>query len=173
MEEKHIDIEGEAVLSDIMRNVFWESAKKLWLIILLAVFMTPYMLFALFSGGFSKGVSAVLDVRMIFPFLPFLIILFSLYSVYSISKKSLALTKGKIQYSFGEDTYKVRAFIGNSELKWEGLQEIRETAKDFLFIQQKPRFVVIPKRWFQNEPQIVQFKELVRRKLGDKAKLKS
>lgn len=169
MEKHTVDIDVLLEYKDFLRNIFWQTFKKTWFIFLLALLLTPLFFYGVFAmiltGKFSAGI--------FLPSLPFIAVLMNLYGVRSSAKKSFENLKGKIQWSFSDEGFKTFTAVGTSENNWEGLEEIKETNNDFLLFIQKPIFIIIPKRCFQNESDILEFKQIVERNLGSKAKLKN
>jgi hypothetical protein len=108
----------------------------------------------------------------IIPLLPLLVVLMNQWSVYSSAKKSMASVKGKTLWIFSEDDFEVLTPVARNESDWESLEKIEEKSKAFLLYPQQNVFLLIPKRFFESEAQIQEFRELVREKLGSKAKLK-
>lgn len=168
MQEKKIEITVSLTFQDILRNIFWQTFKKVWFIFLLALAFTPFF----FVGVYSLIIAGKFGALIIMPAVPLFIVLIILFSIYSSAKKSFKSIKGDIKWVFTENGYETVTPIGTSQSNWEGLEEIKETTQDFLLYPQKPIFIVIPKRSFQNEIQMSEFKELVQENLGEKAKLK-
>ena len=168
-EQQSIEIEGNLEFNDLFRNVFWQTFKKLWFIFFLALILTPMGVF----GIYLSIANSKFNPLIIMPFLPFLAVILSVYGVYSGAKKAFDSTKGKLQYSFSENGYDIFSPVGKSELGWASLEEIQEKSKEFLLYPQKPVFFVIPKRWFDSEAQIDEFRHLVRSVMGKRAKVKS
>jgi YcxB-like protein len=167
MEEEKIEIETELTFEDFFRNIYWETLRKTWFIWLIAVFLTPGLVYIVYlmltTGKFS--------IFILFPAMPIIVVLFNIYSIYTSAKKNAESVRHRIFWSFSESGYETFTPIGKTESSWEGLEEIRESNKDFLLVPQKPLFIIIPKRFF-TESQLMRFKQIVRFGLGDKAKLK-
>jgi YcxB-like protein len=168
MEEKKVEIEVELTFGDFFRAVFWQSFNtRLILFVILTLIFTPLAIF----GVVAMMKSGKFSFTILLPLLPLFIILLSLYSIFSSAKNSSKKMNHKVQWVFSDDGYKSFTPIGRTEANWNGIDEIKETSKDFLLIIQKPVFVMIPKRFF-NESQITDFRAIVSRALGSKAKLK-
>jgi hypothetical protein len=169
MEEKKVEIEVELTFEDFFRAVFWQSFNiSLVLFVILTLLFTPLAIF----GVVAMMKSGKFSFTILLPLLPLLITLLSLYSIFSSAKNSSKKMKHKVQWTFSDNGYESFTPIGKTDANWSGIEEIKETSKDFLLIIQKPIFVLIPKRFF-NEPQITDFREIVSKALGNKAKLKS
>ena len=136
----------------------------MWLIIPLALVLTPLSIRSIFLAGFSP--------LYLFTLTPALAVFVILWSIYTSSKKSFQSVKAKIKWRFSEDGYENSTSVGTSNCRWESLEEVEELNKDFLLYPQKPIFIILPKRFFKSESQISEFRELVHENLGDKAKLK-
>ena len=74
---------------------------------------------------------------------------------------------------FTEQGIESKTPTSSSSRDWEGYAKIYETAKDFIFFSQENVFATIPKRFFKNQGEIEALKELVNRKLGERAKLQN
>lgn len=71
---------------------------------------------------------------------------------------------------FDEDGIKGQNNLGGGETKWGAVIEAIESKDDFLFYTAKKFAMFFPKRCFANVEQQNQLRELIKRKLGDKAK---
>jgi hypothetical protein len=57
------------------------------------------------------------------------------------------------------------------DMKWDEFVRVSESRKDFIFVSPKRLLLPVPKRFFENENQIEKVRSLLRKYLGDKAKL--
>ncbi len=73
---------------------------------------------------------------------------------------------------FSEQGIKSKTPTTASKRDWESYANIYETEKDFIFFQQENAFATIPKRFFKSQTEIKALRELVSRKLGERAKLR-
>jgi hypothetical protein len=71
---------------------------------------------------------------------------------------------------FDEDGIKGQSSLASGETKWEAVIEAVESKEDFFFYTSKKIAMFIPKRCFSSEEQQNQLRDLIKRKLGDKAK---
>lgn len=71
---------------------------------------------------------------------------------------------------FDEDGIIGHFDVGSGELDWEAFIEATETEDDIYFFTAKKAAQLFPKRAFENEEQQNRLRELVKRKLGEKAK---
>ncbi len=168
MKEEKVEVEIQLKFDDFFRNIFWETLRKMWFVWLVAFFLSPMIVYFIYlmltTGKFS--------IFILFPLMPIIAVLLSIYSVYTSAKKNAETTRHCIFWSFSESGYETFTAIGKTESSWEGIEEIKESNKDFLLIPQKPLFIIIPKRFF-DESQLMRFKQIVSVGLGDKAKLKN
>ena len=107
-----------------------------------------------------------------FAFLPLIIILIVICSliliIFSVKKNAK-----KVRMIFTEDEIDIYAPNQTSQVDWQNYRKISETKKDFILSGQSGSSLPIPKRFFQGDQQVQEFRELVREKLGDKAKLRN
>ena len=115
---------------------------------------------------------AKISPAMIFPLLPLLAVLFSQWSVYSSAKRGIDSVRGKTQWVFSDEGFEIFTPIARSDNDWESLEKVEEKKNHFLLCPQKNVSMIIPKRFFQSEEQIQEFRGLVLANLGNKAKLK-
>lgn len=168
MDEKKIEIEVELTFEDFFRAIISRVFNvRLIFVIALLLIITPLALFSIYIA-FEQGKFFLLFLIV---GLPIILTLIYLYYFYSVSKKLAAKSKSKVQWSFTDFGYDLVTENGQAQVNWSGVEEITETTKHFLLIIQNPIYIIVPKRFF-NESQLIEFRELVRRKLGDKAKLK-
>lgn len=83
-------------------------------------------------------------------------------------KSSIILNKSQIM-SLNEEGVEGQNSLGSNKIKWEAFLEATETKDDFFFFTTNKFAQFIPKRFFTEE-QIKQVREIVKEKLGDKAK---
>lgn len=70
---------------------------------------------------------------------------------------------------FGEDVIVTRSEIANAELKWDLYRQVLESENAFLLMHGKQTFSLLPKRAFASDEEIVEFRSLAARKLGEPA----
>jgi len=173
MEEKRsIEINVQLEFQDFWQVLFWQTIKRFWLMYLLTLVITLPVISMIFYALLTNPEKIKFSPVIILPLLPLLAVLMSQWSVYSSAKKSMASVKGKTLWIFSEDDFKVFTPVARNESDWESLEKIEEKSKAFLLYPQKNVFMLVPKRFFESEAQIQEFRELVREKLGSKAKLK-
>lgn len=171
-ETKLIEIEIQPNFKDFWRVIFWQSFKKFWFMYLLTLIISiPVIclsLYALITNPIVK-----LSPALIIPLLPLLVVLLNQWSVYSGAKSSVASVKGKSQWAFSKDGFEVFTPVVRNQSDWSNLERIEEKKEYFLLYPQKNISIPIPKRFFQSEAQVQEFRELVRHKLGNKAFLQT
>ncbi len=168
MEEKTIEIEVELTFDDFFYTIVSRSFNVRWIFVIAAFIVIIPLVFSLIFLAYVKGDWLF---TLIILGLPILIFAGLFYQYYRVAKRLAAKSKAKIQWSFSDFGYEIVSENGTANISWKAPEEIIETKTHFLLIVQKPNFVIIPKRFFK-ESQITAFRELVRRNLGDKAKLK-
>ncbi len=78
--------------------------------------------------------------------------------------KNSADFRGTSRYSFSDDDITWEGITARSECSWSTFIEVRETKEFFLFYILKGSARVVPKHAFGSEQEIVEFRELVRRR---------
>lgn len=170
MKASRIEIEAELTFEDFFYTIVSRSFNVRWIFVIAAfIVIVPLTLASFIIIAFAKGEWIV--TLLIFG-LPIIMFSSLFYYYYRIAKKLAARSKSKIQWSFSDAGYSVATDTGNANVSWNGIDEIIEIKNHFLVVVQNPLYFIIPKRFF-DESQINEFKELIRRKLGDKARLKS
>jgi YcxB-like protein len=168
MEDKKIEIEAEMTFDDFFYTIVSRSFNVRWIFVIAAlIVIIPLAVFSILMF-YVKGEWIVTFVIL---GLPVLIFSYLFYYFYRAAKKLATKSKSKIRWSFSDSGYDVFSEIGTATVSWKGIEEVIEIKNHFLMVIQNPLYFIIPKRCF-NDSQIVEFRELIRRKLGDKAKLK-
>jgi YcxB-like protein len=167
MDEEKIEIEVELTFEDFFHAIVSRSYNVRWIFVVIALLViVPLVLFSIIFS-YVNGKWFVTSVML---GLPILIFSGVFYNFYRIAKRLATKSKSKIQWSFSDFGYNLVTENGTAQVNWNGVDEIVETTKHFLLIIQNPIYIIVPKRFF-TESQITEFRELVRRTLGDKAKL--
>jgi YcxB-like protein len=94
---------------------------------------------------------------------------FNLRNLKAQLKSSPLLSEEKL-ISFSEEGISGEGNFSNGMTKWEAFIQAGETENDFLFFMSDKSSQFVPKRAFKNDEQQNQLRELVKLKLGDKAK---
>ena len=112
----------------------------------------------------------------IFPILiPIGILSFTLFSlIWAVTKQAKRSVESIEQTDYVFNEYGFEAETNSSTVKtlWSKLVKTQETKTDFLLFTQRNLAIPIPKH-FLDDNQLVEFKELLHEKLGEKAKLKN
>ena len=172
--EKAIEIDVLLELQDYLRANCWFLFRKFkfFLVILLMVGVVYPILY--FTGSIGEPTKNPGESNWVF-LIPWGILLLVLVSVYFNSKKALASHKAlqeTIHYTFSEEGIQSDAPSSSGYNKWETLREAFETKHNFLLFLADRLMYVIPKRCFQNDGQVREFKNLLSNHLASKAKLK-
>jgi YcxB-like protein len=167
MDEKTIEIEVLIEFKEYLKLAYVNFIRKMWFVF--SILPLFYIIGFIFQV--SKGVS----VNDFLPSLPFLILPFALLIVvYWSAKRNMKTSpvlKRASKYQFSENRINVKSEIFDSSLSWENIIKAQEKANIIILYTTQNAGFFLPVRCFENESQIVEFKELVRRKLGNKAKL--
>ena len=176
MNEKRIEIEVINTVQDYRRVLLWFRLKKLIIAgVLYLLIVTPMLWLTLFGAGanpFQGNNNSVISVIVFFALLPILLIGGIFLDIWKQSK-NIEKTLEPAKFMFFDEGLKTSSKSASVEVTWDTFQKIQEIKKDFLFYPQKNIFYTIPKRSFQSDFQMKEFRNLVREKLGEKAKLKS
>ncbi len=119
-------------------------------------------------------VSAVLTNRYSNLFLLFVPVVLTVLisSTAFISARNAARgVKGTIKYIFTPEDILVTAPNIEVKVGWTEYHEVRETKSDFVLSPVSGAIIPLPKRFFRDENQILEFKDLVRKGMGERAKL--
>lgn len=175
MDEKIIEIEVVNTAHDYRRVLFQQQWKRIILIaIIYLLIIVPTLWLTMFGAGANPSESKSNDILIVMSLFGILPILMAVSIYFGVWKQAEKVSKviEKATYTFSEQCIVAVTDSSFSQVNWNRLSKIRETEKDFVFYPQENVFFVIPKRFFQNEKQISNFRKLVNEKLGDKAKLR-
>lgn len=161
----HLDVKLEGI--DVLRFIFRMLYVKNPLILVIFGLLFP-MLSLLVIQSFFIGDANKVSAFAYLPIIALGLVLFFIVFILISSKKNAR----QIHLVFTEEEIEVIAPNLTSQISWENYTKIQETKRDFLFFSTlQSRSFSIPKRFFESEWQMQNFKTLVREKLGDKAKL--
>ena len=175
MDEKKIEIEVVNTAQDYRRVLFQQQWKRVVLIaIIYLLIIVPTLWLTMFGAGanpFESKNNDIVIVMILFGLLPILMAANIYFGVWKQADKVSKMIE-RAKYTFAEQGIETVTDSSSSQNDWSRLSKIRETKKDFILYPQENVFFVIPKRFYKNETQIEEFRNLVREKLGGKAKLK-
>jgi hypothetical protein len=170
-----IEVEVNANAADYRRILFWYHWKRLVMVALVWLILFPTILwFVAFGAGaspFNSENNSPLLIFIIFAMLPILLGFSIYFGIFRQAKKIEKIAE-KVTFAFDEDGLETKSESTSSQIKWGRFVKICEIKKDFIFFPQENVFYTVPKISFQNDEQINNFKDLIREKLGEKAKLK-
>ncbi len=167
MEETTIEIEVLIEFKEYLKLAYFNFFRKLWFIWLFVVIFSLYDLYNL-------EIWSLFSVfKLLLPYLlpPVSLVIYIHWLAKRNLKTSPVLKRVSI-YQFSEDKISVKSEIFDSNLTWENVIKAHEKANMIILYTVQNAGFFLPVRCFENESQLVEFRELVRRKLGDKAKLK-
>ena len=169
--EQKIEVEYESNEKDFQRVLLWYHWKRMSLEFSL---MTIIGIVFCYFLGFN-----VLDIKnnawATLTFFATISILLALdiYRRCFIQANKLKEIAKPSKTTFSEQGIESKTPTASSNRDWESYTKIYETGKDFVFFSQENVFATIPKRFFKNEGEIEALRELVGRKLGERAKLQN
>jgi ABC-type multidrug transport system fused ATPase/permease subunit len=164
----------------ITEEVFWRVsfASRIKRFLLVTSIYLPIailiMYFAVFGAGanpFSEKNWSILIVLFIICAIPFVFLAASYFSLRKLARK-LAKATEETHFTFSENEVEINSSSRSTKTSWKNYEKIQETKEDFVCYLNNYTFHPIPKNSFKNEQQLNEFRELVREKLGGKAKLK-
>ena len=166
---RNIEVEFESTEKDFQRVLLWYHWKRMLLEYLLMIVLG--IVFCYFLGV------NVFDIEnngwTVFAFIATISILLilDLYRrVFSQAKKLKGVMK-QAKTVFSEDGVESTTPNASSKRDWGSYAKIYETESDFIFFSQENFFATIPKRFFKHQSEIISLRELIKVKLGEKAKL--
>ncbi len=165
--ERIIEIETDLEVGDYRRALFWINKPIFLFIIIIFAFAIPGTGFIAFR---EDDVIALILFALSIVF--FILYIFSTLLSIKRQSKNLAESYETTAIKFNEAGMESKSNTTFIQMAWEVFEKIRESNTDFLLYPQKNIFYPIPKRFFKSENQIEVFKQLIREKLGAKAKLK-
>jgi YcxB-like protein len=171
-----IEVEVNAKAANYRRILFWYHWKRILAVAIVYLVVAPTMVwFVAFGAGTNPFDEKNKDIFLIFGIFAVLPILlgFSIYFGIFRQAKKIEKIAEKVIFAFDEDGLETKSESISSQIKWDRFVKICETKKDFIFFPQENIFYTVPKISFKNDEQINNFKDLIREKLGEKAKLKN
>ncbi len=170
-EERTVEVDVLLELRDYVRASYWFLFKKFKFVLSLIVIAGVAYPALYLSGAVTKNPNNNYWGLLI----PFALLALMLGGTYFSSKRQMASNKSLSEphhYTFSEGGIDVTALSSSGHTSWSNFYEAHETKHNFLLFLSKNLMYVIPKRCFRNGGQIASFKELLKAKLGGKAKLK-
>lgn len=172
MAEESIEVDVQLEFEDFWRVLFWKTLKRYWHMYFLTFAISLPAIVIFFYVLLTNPERIKFSPAILLLLLPLLTVLIVQWSIYTRAKKSDVSLKSKARWVFYRDEFDVFTPVSRSENSWESLVEVEEESKNFLLFLHKDIFMIIPKRFFESDSQIQEFRELVRENLGDRAKLK-
>jgi len=172
--DRNITIQVNNTANDYRRALVRVSAKWIFLVgIIYLIVILPMLWMVLYGAGGSTR-DANSSVGQTFALLTLIPIGIAAALYLNIWRQSKIIERSleKSIFVFSDDGVESTSRLASVKVAWETLQKIRELKDYFLFYPQKNVFYIIPKRFFVDENQLLDFRNLVKEKFGDKAKLK-
>ncbi len=166
--ERKIEVEYETNVNDFRRILIWYHWKRLLLeYSLMLVLGIPFCYFL----GFKILSDGLVATGFFATFLMLLII--NIYG--EIYRRAEALSKifEPAKTLFSENGLETITSSIHTNRAWESYAKIYETDSDFIFFQKENAFAGIPKRFFKNQAEIEELRQIIAAKLGVKAKLQN
>ncbi|MBC7795957.1 MAG: YcxB family protein [Pyrinomonadaceae bacterium] len=165
--EKKIEIDVPLTFNDFWRMNLWYLVTRRIITIVGIVILIAVIAISL-SNGIIKGYNPdYLSAFGLIAFVPFVLC----YVAYKNAKNASNAVKGSYRYVFSLEGIEFFSQTASSQILWIDLVKVVESRTDFLLFPQPQISYLIPKRAFESESQINDFREMLRSALGDKAKL--
>lgn len=163
---------SEAEVFRVMRAEAWRRT-RVAAAFCAAVFLIieSAMLYLAMRRGFTAN--ALADMAL----LPTVFLIMSGLFLFNVRRaahrivESPELVVGGLTVTFDEAQIAMRSALSSSESAWEALYGARETRDAFLLYRSKDLYHVVLKRMLSSPDDVTALRELIRSKLGDKAKL--
>lgn len=166
-ENRKFEVEYLATAKDYRRVLLWYRWKRLAVIIAVTFLIGIPILYSAFSGdAINRPPAVVLWFLLVLPIL----VLASFY--WGIWRQAERIEKifEPARVVFTENGMRSAGESSSAEMDWDDFYRVYETNQDFIFFPEKKIFYTIPKRFFQNANEIIEFKKLLQKKLGSKAR---
>jgi hypothetical protein len=169
-ENKKIEVEYLANAADFRRVLLWYRWKRLAVIIGITFLIgVPILVSAFSSDPANRPPGFVLWFLLV---MPLLVLAVFYWGVWRQAERIEKIFE-PVKVTFTEDGLESKGESSSAEMSWDGFYQVYETNQDFIFFPEKNIFYSIPKRFFSGQDKIAEFKELVREKLSNRAKLKN
>jgi hypothetical protein len=157
--------------------VFFKSRRQIFLFFSIPVFLSVllcHVVYTTVQSGSPLFVNKNLPILIYFLFLLIYPLIF--VTTYFGAKKQMATNsyfKFPQKFVFSDAGIGVSNPSSSSHTDWSNIREVRETKTLFLLLSGTHHGFFIPKRCFQNQAAIPEFRALLAAELGAKAKLKA
>lgn len=167
-DERKIEVEIDVTVEDYRRVLFWFNKT-------IFPFISMIFVFAILGTGFIAFREGDVIALILFGLSGIFFILYVCSTLLSIKRqsKNLAEISEVTTIVFDEKGVESKSESTLNQTTWERFAKICESKTDFIFFPQKNIFYPIPKRFFKSDNQIEEFKQLIKDKLGENAKLKN
>lgn len=168
-ENKIIEVEYLATAKDYRRVLLWYRWKRLALVIVITILVgTPILYSAFFSADINNRPPGVV---LWFLFILPLLVLVVFY--WGISRQAEKIEKvfEPVKAIFNEKGLQSSGESSSAQMDWDKFYEVYETKQDFIFFPERKIFYTIPKRFFNGQNSILEFRKLLKEKLNNRAKL--
>jgi hypothetical protein len=171
MNQQRIEIDVLLTLQDYLRMNYWFLFKKFKLMLSVLLFVGGIAPIFYILSDLPKNPN---DSYWGFA-IPWVILIFLFVGTYIGSKRQLASNKSlneKQHLIFSAEGIKSAGVSSSWESSWENIREAFETKSNFLLFIAMNQVQIIPKRCFQNDDQIVLFRNMLKTQLDSRAKIK-
>ena len=159
--------------SDLLRASYWYFFSKWSNRMILAIFVligvASALAYLLGDGASpaSNGLFAL--VTMMVPAL----LLVTVYVQARRNYSNLREFQKDIQYTFASDSYDVRDGKSTSHVSWDSILRAVETESSFNLFFHRTLFYTVPKRCIGSAADMQKVRDILKRNLGDRAKVRS
>jgi hypothetical protein len=138
------------------------------------IFVLLFILLLIISGGFFYKLKEM-DFIVVTAFCGALFVeacmLISARFAVDRAYRSDPFLKYQQTYIINEKGIEIKSERGNKIVKWDDFTDMNEYNDMFIFTVSKSNAVVIPRRFFEDENDIIVFKEIVENNVGSKTKV--
>ncbi len=166
--ERKIEVEFKTTVTDFQRILVWYHWKRLFLEFSLMVIVGIPFCYFLGFNLLQNGWAAIAFISTIL-----ILSVLKFYGLVFRRAEALKQITQPAKTIFSDQGLETITKSIHTNRAWESYAKIFETDKDFIFFQIENAFAAIPKRFFKNQDDIEVLRELVNRKLGEKAKLQN
>lgn len=175
MKNNFVEISTNLTLEDLKRIGFRQIRTKL--IFLASITFIFVVFFALSLAVILLSNKNNLPLVSIFPILiPISLFSFVLIAlVWAVIRQSKQMSQNiePTKYIFNEQGMEAESASVSVKTTWTKFLKVTETDTDFLIFTQKNIAIPIPKRFIESDGELDEFRNLIKEKLGGKAKLKN
>lgn len=179
MQANRIQISGTIELNDFMQAFLWFQFKRrivsqviYWVLIIGGA----VLLYDTVANAPGSQADSILPFLLGLLAIPILFIALQVGLVYLNARRqftSSKLAQMRTEYTLSDAGIEAVNSDSSSKTHWGGFYEVHETDDSFLLFQNRAIMQILPKRLFDDPAKVAAFRDLLRKHLGEKAKLRT